>query len=60
MQVSQKGNNPIITLPLFNEPRLSKKGATRLVASSGGNVLTPVTVDGHNVKIGINAFIPLG
>jgi hypothetical protein len=60
MQVQQKGNSLVITLPLFSEPRLSKKGATRLVASSGGNVLTPVTVDGHAVKIGVNAFIPLG
>ena len=60
MQVQQKGSSLVITLPLFAEPRLSSKGATRLVASSGGNVLTAVTVDGHPVKVGVNAFIPKG
>jgi len=37
----------------------SKSGKTRIVASSRGNVQTGLQVNGKNVVIGVNAYVPV-
>ena len=62
MQVSIKENNGVSTLtievPVSLRP--SNSGKTMLVASSGGNQTTTAQVDGKNVIVGLNAYIPKG
>lgn len=47
----------IIKLPL-QTPTPSASGKTLVVASSRGNVKTSVTVEGKQVTVGVNAYIP--
>jgi hypothetical protein len=48
-----------IEIPL-QPPRPSKSsGKSLIVASSGGIQTTDVIIDGKNVKIGLNCFIPI-
>jgi|TARA_R110002012_G_scaffold318011_1_gene535422 hypothetical protein len=62
MNVSIKENNGVSTLtievPVSLRP--SNSGKTMLVASSGGNQTTTAQVDGKNVIVGLNAYIPKG
>ena len=62
MNVSIKENNGVSTLtievPVSLRP--SNSGKTMLVASSGGNQTTTAQVDGKNVVVGLNAYIPKG
>tara|TARA_R110002051_G_scaffold14510_1_gene46957 strand:+ start:1853 stop:2041 length:189 start_codon:yes stop_codon:yes gene_type:complete len=62
MNVSIKENNGVSTLtievPVSLRP--SNSGKTMLVASSGGNQTTAAQVDGKNVIVGLNAYIPKG
>jgi len=52
-----KGTNLIITIPMESEPGLSASGKTLVVASSRGNVETPVMVKGKSLIVGVNAYI---
>ena len=62
MNVSIKENNGVSTLtievPVSLRP--ANSGKTMLVASSGGNQTTTAQVDGKNVVVGLNAYIPKG
>ena len=51
------GNNLVITLPL-QTPQSSASGKTLVVASSRGNVKTTAQVNGKDITIGVNAYIP--
>lgn len=56
MKVERKGNDLIITIPM-QTPTLSSSGKTKVVASSHGNKVTDVMVDGKPVSIGVNCYI---
>lgn len=58
MQVTIEGKELVIRIPVENPPRPSKSGKTLIVATSSGNVTTDCTVDGKQVVIGLNAYIP--
>jgi hypothetical protein len=52
-----KGTNLILTIPMESEPGLSASGKTLVVASSKGNIETPVMVSGQPLIVGVNAYI---
>ena len=56
MKAEIVGNNLVITLPVKKEP--SKSGKTILVGTSGGNKPTAAVIDGKNVIVGLNCYIP--
>jgi hypothetical protein len=58
MKASIKGNTLTITMDL-QEPTPSKSGKSRVVASTRGITNAGVKVDGHDLRIGVNAFIPM-
>lgn len=47
----------IVEVPLTNPPVPSSSGKTLVVASSRGNFMSEVLIDGKPVKVGLNAFI---
>jgi len=51
-----KNNQLIVTIDL-QTPTLSSSGKTLVVASSKGNKVTEVMVQGKPVTIGLNAYI---
>lgn len=57
MNAEIKNNQLIITIDL-QPPTLSASGKTLVVASSKGNKVMDVTVQGKPVTIGLNAYIP--
>ncbi len=56
LKVEQKENKLYIEIDL-EKPTRSTSGKTLVVASTRGNVVTDVMVDGKPVTIGINAYI---
>ncbi len=49
----------VVRLPVNPNPPPSKSsGKTVIVAPTGGNAATPITVNGKVVKVGMTAFIP--
>ena len=56
MNVEIKGNKLIIEIDL-EKPKPSSSGKTLVVASTRGNVVTSVEIDGKPVTIGLNAYI---
>lgn len=56
MIVEKKGNKLIIEIDL-EKPTPSSSGKTLVVASTHGNTVTTVEVDGKPVTIGLNAYI---
>jgi hypothetical protein len=54
------GNKLIIELLLNPVPVASLSGKTLVVASSHGNKVTEAQVQGKNVVVGVNAYIPKG
>jgi hypothetical protein len=54
------GNKLVIELPLNLVPVASVTGKTLVVASSHGNKVTEAQVQGKNVVVGVNAYIPKG
>ena len=56
MKVEQKGNKLCIEIDL-EKPTPSTSGKTLVVASTRGNVVTDIMIDGKPVTIGINAYI---
>lgn len=56
MKTEIKNNQLIITIDL-QTPTLSASGKTLVVASSKGNKVMDVTVQGKPVTIGLNAYI---
>ena len=57
MDATIKNGILTITIPVNSAPTLSASGKSRLVASSGGNKVTTLKVDGKNVTVGLNAYI---
>lgn len=45
-----------ISIPVSKKD--SKSGKTVLIATTGGNMVTDVEVDGKKLVIGLNAYIP--
>ena len=56
LKVEQKENKLYIEIDL-EKPTRSTSGKTLVVASTRGNVVTDVMVEGKQVTIGINAYI---
>lgn len=56
MKVEIIGNELVIHAPIKKVP--SKSGKSILVAGSGGNKPTAAVIDGKNVIVGLNAYIP--
>ncbi len=56
MNVEIKGSKLIIEIDL-EKPKPSASGKTLVVASTWGNVVTSVEVDGKPVTVGLNAYI---
>jgi hypothetical protein len=56
MTVEMKGNKLIIEIDL-EEPTPSSSGKTLVVASTHGNAVTNIEIDGKPITIGINAYI---
>lgn len=53
-------NNGILTIeiPCNASPQPSASGKTLIVATSGGNQTTTAVVNGRQVIVGLNAYIP--
>ena len=59
MQVTVDTKKKTITIVAdLQEPTPSASGKTLVVASSRGNVTTQAQINGKNVVIGFNAYIP--
>lgn len=56
MKVTKKGNKLLIEMDL-QDPTPSASGKTLVVASSRGNKVTELLIDGKPVTIGVNAYI---
>jgi hypothetical protein len=54
------GNKLVIEIALNAAPVSSSSGKTLVVASSHGNQATQAQVQGKNVVVGLNAYIPKG
>jgi hypothetical protein len=54
------GNKLVIEIPLNAVPVPSTSGKTLVVASTHGNKVTDARVEGRNVVVGLNAYIPKG
>lgn len=52
------GNKLVIELPLHPVPVPSLSGKTLVIASTHGNKVTQAQVQGKNVVVGVNAYIP--
>lgn len=57
MQVEEKGNNIVITIPKNAKPLLTPSQKSFMVASSHGNTPTALLVNGQPVIVGVNCFI---
>jgi hypothetical protein len=57
VQAELKDGNLIITIPANNPTVPSNSGKSRLVATTSGNVVTDLIVEGKPVTIGLNAYI---
>jgi len=56
IEVKQEGNVLVIRIPM-QAPTPSTTGKTLVVASTHGNIETPVQVQGKTLKLGLNAYI---
>lgn len=56
MDVKIENGKLIISIEL-QEPTPSASGKTLVVATTHGNTITPCTIGGKNVVIGLNAYI---
>ena len=54
------GGKLIIEIPLNASPVPSTSGKTLVVASTHGNKTTEAQINGKNVVVGLNAYIPKG
>ena len=52
------GGNLVVTIPVNEKPEASSTGKTLSIASTHGNVKTALKVNGKEVVIGLNAYIP--
>ena len=54
------GTNLVLEIPLNAVPVLSTSGKTWVVASTHGNKVTEAQINGKNVVVGLNAYLPKG
>lgn len=57
MKASIQDNKLIVEIELQNPPVPSSSGKTLVVASTRGNQVTSLNIDGQPVVIGLNAYI---
>ncbi len=57
MQATIKDGKLVIEIELQNPPAPSASGKTLVVASTHGNQVTDLKIDGQPVVIGVNAYI---
>ena len=57
MKVTVEGGELVIRIPMRKEPTPSSSGKTLILATSGGNVKTEVSVFGKPVFVGLNAYV---
>jgi hypothetical protein len=55
VKISVEGNEVVIRFALDGDEGISASGKSRVVASTHGNIGIP----GTNVKLGINAYVPI-
>lgn len=58
MKVTIEGKELVIRIPMQIPPQPSATGKTLVVASSRGNKETDAVVQGKQVVVGLNAYIP--
>lgn len=54
-----EGTKLIVEIELNQQPETSKTGKTLVVASSHGNKPTQAKINGKNIVVGLNAYIPI-
>ena len=59
MNARIEGNKLIVEIDMNQQPEISKTGKTLVVASSHGNKATAAKVNGKNIVVGLNAYIPV-
>ncbi len=52
------GDKLVIEIPINPVPVSSSSGKTLVIASTHGNKVTQAQVQGQNVVVGLNAYIP--
>lgn len=57
MKAEIKGKDLIITIPMLEEKQLSGSKKSFVIATSGGNQVTTLKIEGKPVTIGLNAYI---
>jgi len=57
LSVKVEGKELVIRLPLSENPPPSASGKTLVVASTHGNKVTEIVVQGKPVTVGVNAYI---
>jgi len=57
MKVKMDGDKLVIEIPINKPLKASKTGKSLVVASTGGNVPTGVIVEGHELVLGLNAYV---
>ncbi len=57
MTVKVEGENLVITMPINKPLQASSTGKNKLVASTHGNVPTPIHVEGKTLTVSVNAYI---
>ena len=55
MKASIKNN--VLTIEIEMDPKVSKSGKSKVIASSGGNVPSTAVYEGKVVTIGLNAYV---
>jgi hypothetical protein len=59
MNARIEGTKLIVEIELNPQPEASRTGKTLLIASSHGNKSTQAKLNGKNVVVGLNAYIPI-
>ncbi len=56
MKAAIENDELVIRIPL-EKPKPSSSGKTLIVASTGGNMVTDIEINGKPVYVGLNAYI---
>lgn len=56
MHVEIRGDRILVDMPMEKRPRKSHSDQHHMIATTHGNVLTPLKVDGDNVSFNLNIF----
>lgn len=58
LRATLENDDLVIRIPRNKIPKPSSTGKTLIVASSNGNLTTQLAIDGQNLVVGFNAYIP--